>query len=139
MVKLSLKKKEKIANDWIRRHGAASFDLKKRDIILHDGGLFSIEAKKIKVHKIVGYKKLPNKMTKIIFSKKKIIPSETYKAVFWFEELDENIYYLKSMKKMLNSLGYGTGRSLKLNNKLVKALRKKILESYIFSCVFFIV
>jgi len=38
-----LKNQEKIIEKWIIKNGAASFDLKNRDIILHDGGLFSIE------------------------------------------------------------------------------------------------
>ena len=33
---------------------------------------------------------------------------EIYKAYFWMEELDEFINYLKSMKKMLNSIGCDT-------------------------------
>ena len=113
MKKLSLKKKEEIAKEWVKNHGAASFDLEKRDIILHDGGLFVIEAKKIKLRKIIGYKRYPNRISEVLFSKKKIISSVEYTAVIWFEELDETIAYFKNMKRMLNKLGYNTGKKRK--------------------------
>ena len=45
MKKLTLKQKKKIVNEWITKNGAATFDLKTKDIILHDGGLFAIENK----------------------------------------------------------------------------------------------
>lgn len=111
-----MKNKRKVVEEWIRNNGAADFDLKKRDIILFDGGLFSIEKEKVMRHKILGQKKLPAKdgfgaCYEVIFSKKKTEPCEEYKAVFWMSELDETIDYLKRMKKMLNSLGYDTGAS----------------------------
>ena len=99
--------------DWIKNNGACSFDYKDRDIILHDGGLFSIEKEKKRGRKIVGYKKLPNGMTEILFSKNKPIWREHYKAIVWMEELDDIINYLRRMKKMLNSLGIKTNFSLK--------------------------
>ncbi len=102
------KKKEKIAENWIERNGACSFNFKERDIILHDGGLFSIEKKRMKVHKIVGYKKLKNGCSQIIFSKKKTHYVDDYEATLWFEELGETIRYLKSMQKMLEKIGYNT-------------------------------
>ena len=111
MKKLSLKKKGEIIKEWVKNHGAASFDLKKRDIILHDGGLFTIETKKIKLRKIIGYKRHPNGISEVLFSKKKIIPSAEYTAVVWLEELDETIAYFKNMKRMFNKLGYNTGKS----------------------------
>ena len=95
---------------WQSKNGACYFDYKNRDIILPDGGLFSIEKKKYMAHKIIGYKKLPNGNTKILFSKKKLIPSETYEATVWMSELDETINYLKRMKKMLNSMAIKTSR-----------------------------
>ena len=58
--KINYKTKNKIIKDWIIRHGAANFDLKKGDIILPDGGLFSIE-KEIKI--------MPK--TRVLFSKLK--------------------------------------------------------------------
>lgn len=36
------KEQERISERWIRNHGAASFDFKNRDIILHDGGIFVV-------------------------------------------------------------------------------------------------
>jgi hypothetical protein len=101
--------KRKVIEKWIQNNGAADFDLKKKDIILFDGGLFSIEKEKVMRHKSIGLKKLPNSnCSQVIFSKKKY-PAEELRAVFWFEELDETINYFKRMKKMLNSLGYKTG------------------------------
>jgi len=108
--------KTQTIDNWIKNHGAANFDLKKRDIILYDGGLFSVEKKikrrlrskfvKIKKGKYKGYS-----MLKHIKGKK--VKYEDYTATFWFEELDETINYLRSMKRMLNKIGYKTGRSIK--------------------------
>jgi hypothetical protein len=116
------KKVQKEMESWIWKNGACSFDYKNRDIILHDGGLFSIEKEKRRARKIVGYKKLPNGMTEILFSKTKSLWVEDYKAIFWMEELDETINYLKSMKRMLNKLGIDTGLSIR--NKKRKSLNK---------------
>jgi mRNA-degrading endonuclease RelE of RelBE toxin-antitoxin system len=88
--------KKEITEKWIHKNGAASFDLKNQDICLWDGGLFSIEKEPVMRRKIIGCKKKYKDFD--------------YKAVFWFTELDETINYLKRMKKMLNSLGYETGR-----------------------------
>jgi hypothetical protein len=101
------KMKRKILNEWIKNHGAASFDLKNRDIILYDGGLFSIEKKIVLRHKVKGFAKPIGGTSRVIFSEKKY-PTEELEAVFWFEELDEIISYLQSMKRMLNKLGYRT-------------------------------
>jgi len=103
--------KNKIAVEWIKNNGCATFDFKKRDILLWDGGLFSIVKEKVMRNKPIGFKKLPNKLSQVIFSKKKY-PIEDYKAIFWFEELDDLINYFKRMKKMLNSLGYKTYRKI---------------------------
>jgi len=93
---------------WIVRNGACYFNYGDKDIILPDGGLFSIEKKKYKARKIIGYKRLPNWMTEILFSKKKIVPSEKYEATIWMSELDEIINYFQSMKRMLNKIGINT-------------------------------
>lgn len=106
--------KKTIIQKWKEKNGAADFDLKNRDIILYDGGLFSIEAKKIKGHKIIGYKKLPDGNVQILFSKKKCINDVDYRAYLWFEELDETIRYLKRMKRMLNKIGYKTDLRYKI-------------------------
>lgn len=119
-----MKNKRKIIDNWIKRNGAANFDLKNRDIILYDGGLFSIE-KEIKIEtktrmitdkepheeiingkkrKVYGCKFVPIKRKEKLVKEK----VEDYKAFLWFEELDETINYLKRMKSMLNKLGYNT-------------------------------
>ncbi len=100
---------EEIINNWIINNGAASFNLEHRNIILYDGGLFSIEAKNIRTHKILGTKKLKDGTHEVLFSKKRITKDKEYKATLWFEELDETINYLRRMKRMLNKLGYNTG------------------------------
>jgi len=100
---------------WKKNNGACTFDYKNREIILYDGGLFSIEKSKRKARKIVGYKELPNGMSKLIFSKTKSVWTEDYKAILWIEELDETISYLKKMKNMLNNLGIDTNHFKKQN------------------------
>ena len=105
------KKQREICKDWIYKHGCASLDFKKRDVILHDGGLFSIDKKIVKMQKATGkFKKLPNGCLQLLFTKKKY-PAEIYDAVLWFEELDITIRWLKSLKRLLNSLGYKTKTS----------------------------
>lgn len=116
--------KRKIVEKWIMENGAADFDLKKRDIILFDGGLFAIEKKKVKRRKIVGQKKLPNGWIEILFSKNKCVNDEEYYATLWFEELWETILYLKRMDKMLRSLGYDTHKSVNWKKSLGKKLKK---------------
>lgn len=94
-------------NKWIMNHGACTFDVKDFDIILHDGGLFSIEKRKIMLPHAVGRKKLSNGMVQILFSKKKY-PAERTFARLWMIELDNTIRYFVSMKKMLNNIGIKT-------------------------------
>ena len=102
------KKERDILEEWIARNGACKFDYKNNDILLGDGGLFSIEKEKYKAHKITGYKKLPGGSVQILFSKKRIVPSERYWANLWIEELNETINYLIRLKKLLNKLGIAT-------------------------------
>ena len=104
------KKDIKVMKKWIINHGACSFDYKNHDILLGDGGLFSIEKTKYMAHKVLGYKKLQNGNSEVIFSEKRTVPAERYDAVLWMEELDETISYLKSMKRMLNKLGVKTSK-----------------------------
>lgn len=121
---LSKADREKIEK-WRSKHGCADFDFNKEDIFLLDGGLFSIckEVKiKPKTKVIFGkFKKTEFKGKKIKSRELKFIPirkngklileeEEYYKAMFWFEDLDETIKYLKSMKRLLNSLGFKTCR-----------------------------
>lgn len=107
---MTLKNKRKIINKWIENNGACSIDLKTKNIILHGGGLFSIDKKKIMVSKSIRHKQFPDGGSEVIFSKAKK-PSYIYQAHVWFNELDETINYLKRMKKMLNSIGYKTNHS----------------------------
>jgi len=101
------KKNKLIMAEWISKHGACKFDIKNEDVILHDGGLFSIENEKILLPKITGFRKLPNKNSQILFSKKKYL-SDNFYARLWMCEIDNTIKYLKSMKKMLNNIGIST-------------------------------
>lgn len=117
------KTKQKIIKQWIQKHGAATFDLRDKNIILYDGGLFSIEKEvkiKPKTRVIFGKPKetgINGKMIKAC--EVKFIPIkrngrtikekvEYYKANIWIEELDDIINYFKSMKKMLNKIGFKT-------------------------------
>lgn len=99
--------KIKIAENWIADNGACNFDFKNGDVILYDGGLFSIEERKIKRHKIKGFKKLLDGSSQVIFSKKKYPSKERY-VNLWISEIDETIDYFKRMKKMLNKIGFKT-------------------------------
>jgi len=117
------KTKREIMQNWVTNHGAATFDLENRNIILHDGSLFSIE-KEIKIKPktrlvfgklkeyVLNGKKHKSQDVKFITIKRKgrIIKEkvEYYRAYLWFEELNELISYFESMKKMLNKLGYKT-------------------------------
>ncbi len=119
-----MKNKRKIIDKWISNNGAATFDLKNRSIILHDGGLFAIE-KEVKTEtktrmiidkkpheeiingktmEVYGCKSVPIKRKGELVKEK----VEYYKNFLWFEELDETINYFKRMKQMLNKLGYKT-------------------------------
>ena len=102
-----------VAEEWIRKNGACKFDFKNRDIILYDGGLFSIEKEKIRLPKMIGTRKLPNGMHQVLFSKRKYI-ADNFFAVTWMQELDETIRYFKSMKRMLNKIGFKTNRVKKV-------------------------
>ena len=117
--------KKKIVESWRQKHGCATFDLRGRNIILHDGGLFSIEQKPVMRNKVIGFKKFPEMningkkiggFSKVIFSKKKYKDKESY-VNLWFEELDETISYFKSMSRMLKQLGFDTSKSLKWMKK----------------------
>ncbi len=119
---ISKKKKEKF-NSWARRKGGVDFDFENKNIILLDGGLFSIEKEikiKPKTRTVFGQQKEINFNGKSIKCRElKFIPIrrnnkilnekvEYYKAIIWFEELNETINYLNSMKRMINKLGFET-------------------------------
>ena len=103
-----MKTKKEIITEWINKNGACSIDLKNKEFTLYDGGLFGIQEKKVKRNKILGFKKLPNGCSEVLFSKKKCINDTEHYAVIWFQELDETINYLNRLKKLLNRLGYNT-------------------------------
>jgi len=111
------KTKEQIVKEWCHNNGGASFNFETRDIILHDGGLFSAEIHKKRVKKFLRFMKIKSGKHKGfiegVYSKKKTKIQTTIDAVFWFEELDETINYLRRMKRMLNKLGYDTGKSIR--------------------------
>jgi len=107
MKKLS-KERGQAMEKWKKKHGACEFDFKNKEINLTDGGIISINSRKVKRHKIVGYKKLPNGNVQVLFSKNKPIKDVEHYANIWFEDIDDIIKYFKDMKKMLNSLNYKT-------------------------------
>jgi hypothetical protein len=117
---------EQEAEKWIKKHGAAGFDFAKRDIILWDGGLFAIEKYTEMLSRIRGKKPLPDGGCEILFTKKKY-PQTCYKAMLWFEELDDTITYLQSMKRFLNKMGYATSypRPKETPSKLSKTKKAK--------------
>lgn len=107
------KEDKKTMSRWITKNGACRFDTKNKDIILYDGGLFSIEKEKLMLPKIIGFKKLKDGNSQILFTRKKY-PQEGYYALLWMSELDDTISYFQSMKRMLNKLGIRTSRIKKV-------------------------
>jgi hypothetical protein len=103
-----MKTKQEVIKEWISKNGACSIDLKNKEFTLYDGGLFGIQEKKVKRRKILGFKKLPNGCSEVLFSKKKCINDTEHYAIVWFQELDDTISYLIRLKKLLNKLGYNT-------------------------------
>jgi hypothetical protein len=112
-------KADKLNKEWGEKYGAASFDFKNRNIILYDGGLFSVEKKKVMLQKFKGIRKKGNIdghiIREVIFTKKKY-PHETYEATLWFEEIDSTISFFVSMRRFLKKQGYRTGYA-KINMK----------------------
>jgi len=107
------KQKKKIIEEWRVNHGAADFELKERNIVFNNGGLFSIEktTKKVPRTRMLISKK-PNEdgnyPVKFVKVKGPKVIQEDYNAYLWFEELEDTIQYLQSMEKMLNKIGYKT-------------------------------
>ena len=122
--------KRKIADEWLNKHGAADLDLKHRDIILNDGGLFSVskEIKYLPRHRLKEIKEGPHKgYSEFVHIKGKKVKYEFYSAIFWFEELHETILYLQSMERMLQSLGYNTNG--KYSEELINKLKELSKEA----------
>src|SRR4030042_4860474 len=103
-----MKVKQEMIKEWINKNGACSIDLKNKEFTLYDGGLFGIQEKKVKRRKVLGFKKLPNGDSEVLFSKKKCVNDVEHFIVVWFQELDDTINYLVRLKKLLNELGYNT-------------------------------
>ncbi len=117
-------KERKIIEKWIMNNGAAQFDTKNRNVILNDGGLFSIEktikikpktkiivSDKPEIFKINGkeHEGFPVLFKKIKRKGKQIKEKVEYlHASLWFEEVDETVDYFKRVKRLLNRLGYRT-------------------------------
>jgi len=110
-MKLTKKQKDIVIQRWIEDNGAASFDLEDRQIILHDGGGFSVE-KEIKYlprHRLKKIKEGFNKGgAELVTMKGPKVKHEFYSCYYSFEDLDNTINYLRRMKKMLNDIGYKT-------------------------------
>ena len=121
--KVTSKNRQEKVENWIKKNGCATFDLKKKEVILHDGGLFSVEKEikiKPKTKMIFGKLQKTNINGKTIKAREiKFTPirkngriineeCEYYKANIWFEEIDETISRFMSIKRMLNKLGFKT-------------------------------
>jgi hypothetical protein len=120
---MQIKQAQKIADEWCKKHGCAKIDVKSRDIWLTDGGLFAVEPYKAMLPKFLRFKKLPNGMSRCIFSKKET-PHTLYKIDLWVEELDETIAYFKSMQRMLRKIDLKTGH--RLSGKTLEAFLGEI-------------
>lgn len=123
---MNKKQKEKLAKKFIQKNGAVEFDFRNRTLLFPEGGLFSIDKYPVMLHKIRGYKKLPNGMVKVLFTKKKY-PSKTSKASIWFEELRETINYLKRLEKLLIQMGYNTNPKFK--KEFIKNVKRAVNKS----------
>lgn len=86
------------------------FDFKNHDIILTDGVLFNIEKEIKRLNKVKEVKPTFTRGLYQIELTKHKYKTECYKCRIWFEEIDELISYFQGMKKLLNQLGYNTGR-----------------------------
>lgn len=93
------------------------FDFKNKDIVLTDGVLFSIEKEIKRLNKVKDVKPTFTKGIYQVELTKQKYKTECYKCRIWFEELDSLIEYFQSMKKLLNKLGYPTGRNHNGNKK----------------------
>lgn len=113
-----MNKKEKLLQNFLEKNGCGvEIDYKNKDILIPEGGLWGIEKSFLKVKKIVGYKKLSNGATQILFSKKANHKVEHYKVIIWIEELRETINYLKRLEETLIKMGYNTNKEPKNVNK----------------------
>lgn len=103
--------KRKVIDKWIEKNGGATFDLKDKQIIFHDGAGFWVK-KEIKYLPRHRWKPITEGKwkggAKLIDIKGPKVKYEFYSCYYSFEDLDETINYLRRIKKMLNDLGYKT-------------------------------
>ena len=111
---MTFKQKRKLIDKWISRNGACQIDLKDKNIILYDGGLFSIE-KKIKYHSRTRMKDIKEGKYAGCVEIKEIrgskVKYEDYEAILWISELRETINYLRRLERLLKKMGYRTNMS----------------------------
>jgi len=99
------------------QYNGQHFDFKNHDIVLTDGFLFYIEKQVEKLNKVKNVRRTSIRdIFQVELSKRKY-KTECYKCRIWFEELNSMILYFKSMKKLLNELGYQTSRKPKKDEK----------------------
>lgn len=91
-------------------HSGEHFDFKNQDIILTDGVLFSIQKEIKRLNKVKDVKRTSTRGIYQVELTKQKYKTECYKCRIWFGELCSIISYFQSMEKMLNNLGYDTGR-----------------------------
>lgn len=110
MKKSKILQHEKAFDEWLHKNGACNVDFKNQDIILYEGGLFSIRDTKWRAKRPTGrFKKSSHKgYLEMIYYKNKYTWYTNHDAVFWFRDLHENINYLKRLERLLNTLGYKT-------------------------------
>jgi len=109
---MDIRTKRKLLQEFLKNNGGGvKIDFKKKDIIIQDGSLWSIEKKKVKVPKMLKSKPLPDGGALCVFSKKQFTMMEDYDTYLWIEELRETINYFKRLDKLLIKMGYDTSRS----------------------------
>jgi len=109
---------QRLLDDFVKKNGCGvRVDFKNHNILIPDGGLWSIQKETKKVHKIIGHKRITKGEHKgnyqILFSKKKSQTIDHYVVYIWTEELRETILYFQRLEKVLNKMGVDTKRSLR--------------------------
>lgn len=120
--KIHYKKRDKLAQKFKEENGAVEFDFKTRTLFFPEGGIMAMEEYPVMLHRVKGYKKLPDGTVEVLFTKKKY-PDKTIKASLWFEEVREHINYFKRLENFLKKVGYDTEVSEKWKKKLAKELK----------------
>ena len=86
------------------------FDWKNKDVVLTDGVIWNIEKEIKRLNKVKEVRPTSQRGVYQIQLTKNKYKTECYKCRIWFEEIDNLILYFQSMRKLLNDLGYKTGR-----------------------------